>query len=84
MLMCLFALQTFRGGTHANRPSIYVRLSVFVHVLRSGTFTFGGVYMKEEITAGFQTRFLPELQRKLNDSGCKMYSLFDFHLLAGH
>ena len=41
------------------------------------------IYMKEEITAGFQTRLLlPELQRKLNESGCKMYSLFDFHLLT--
>lgn len=56
---------------------------VFMHILRSSTFTFGGVYMKEEITAGFQTRLLlPEPERKLNESGCKFYSLFDFHLLT--
>ena len=32
--------------------------------------------------AGSQTRILPELRRKLNESGCKIYSLFDFHLLT--
>lgn len=58
-------------------------LCVFMRVLRSSTFTFGGVYMKEEITTGFQSRlFLPEPRRKLNESGCKIYSLFDFHLLT--
>lgn len=62
--------------------SAYVSVCVFMHVLHSSTFTFGGVYMKEEITAGFQTRLLPEPQRKLNESGCKIYSLFDFHLLT--
>lgn len=56
---------------------------IYLHALRSSTFTFSGVYMKEEITAGFQTRLLlPELRRKLNESGCKIYSLFDFHLLT--
>lgn len=39
--------------------------------------------MKEEIITGFQTRLaFPEPGRKLNESGCKIYSLFDFHLLT--
>lgn len=60
-----------------------VSACVFVRVLAlQRRHVLWRLHERGKSVAGSQTRILPELRRKLNESGCKIYSLFDFHLLT--